>query len=527
MRIFSLFCLFILLVIGIFVTIVFARLHTRGPALVSAHSDIPITEVKCPERYPYARCGLISAPLDYQNPAENSIQVAFIYHQPAFPSFGRKKAVQIVHGGPGGAISASLDTWNFTEFRMRLMIGNRALLGIDPRGVGLSTKFDCSILEEKHYAEPGVINTCAEQIGPNRIHISTANTARDFDLVRRSLGLDQLDIYAFSYGTNLSTVYASMYPDAVRTLALDGAYPLVYPDFHPSFYSAMRRQFHQACDRSGECNGDEALNALTWAVKELRNNPRPLDFPNKEETSYLDQYDQLNPSLLASLVLRQPNIDKSRGAASTIWRVPVIGALIKAQKSGDWSDLESIAMRAVSYKTGENLNSSGHSFTVAWAVDCPEMTHPWNDQSSIADRKAELTDAASKLPADSFDPFTVDEWVARPSELNHYGYCIFWPSPPENRPTEVRHRLGETRKDLPVLVINGDYDMATPLEDAILANDQFENSQFARFKNHKHVVLPRSDCAFRLWKEFLKNKRVEDKNMCLDADPLAVSISSK
>jgi pimeloyl-ACP methyl ester carboxylesterase len=199
--------------------------------------------------------------------------------------------------------------------------------------------------------------------------------------------------------------------------------------------------------------------------------------------------------------------------------------VIKARDTGDWSDLESIAINAVSYKTGKKLNAGGHSITVAWAVDCPEMTNPWSEQASLSERQRELSEAASNLPANSFEPFTVDEWVARPSDLNHYGYCIYWPAPPADRPTEERHQLGEARKDLPVLVINGDYDMATPVEDAIMATNQFANAQFARFENHKHVVLPRSDCAFRLWEEFLNNKHVRDAEKCLEADPLPVSAS--
>ena len=264
--------------------IVMMRLHTHGPALVTADPSIPITEIDCPKQYHYARCGVISAPLDYQNPEEAEIQVAFIYHQPALPSIGKKRAVQVLHGGPGGAITEALKAWKFTKKRTRLMIRDRALIGVDPRGVGLSTNFECQVLGERHYNEPGVIETCAKQLGTKRIHISTANTARDFDRVRRALGIDEVDIYAFSYGTNLATVYASIFPEKVRTLALDGAYPIIYPYFHPTFYDAMKRQFRQACERSEACGGDDALNALAWAANELRQNPRPLHFPEKKET---------------------------------------------------------------------------------------------------------------------------------------------------------------------------------------------------------------------------------------------------
>ncbi len=42
------------------------------------------------------------------------------------------------------------------------------------------------------------------------------------DLLRRAVGDKKLTYLGFSYGTYLGEVYANMYPDRVRALAIDG-----------------------------------------------------------------------------------------------------------------------------------------------------------------------------------------------------------------------------------------------------------------------------------------------------------------
>ena len=51
--------------------------------------------------------------------------------------------------------------------------------------------------------------------------MSTANVARDLDLLRQAVGDEQLTYLGFSYGTLLGAVYANLFPDRVRALTLD------------------------------------------------------------------------------------------------------------------------------------------------------------------------------------------------------------------------------------------------------------------------------------------------------------------
>jgi pimeloyl-ACP methyl ester carboxylesterase len=54
-------------------------------------------------------------------------------------------------------------------------------------------------------------------------HLSTANVARDLDVLRAAVGDDRLSYLGFSYGTFLGATYAALFPDRFRALVLDGA----------------------------------------------------------------------------------------------------------------------------------------------------------------------------------------------------------------------------------------------------------------------------------------------------------------
>jgi pimeloyl-ACP methyl ester carboxylesterase len=53
-------------------------------------------------------------------------------------------------------------------------------------------------------------------------HVSTAESARDMDLLRQAVGDSQLNYLGVSYGTYLGATYANLFPGKVRAMVLDG-----------------------------------------------------------------------------------------------------------------------------------------------------------------------------------------------------------------------------------------------------------------------------------------------------------------
>jgi pimeloyl-ACP methyl ester carboxylesterase len=52
--------------------------------------------------------------------------------------------------------------------------------------------------------------------------VSTADTARDMNRIRRALGAARVNYLGISYGTFLGATYANLFPDRVRAMVLDG-----------------------------------------------------------------------------------------------------------------------------------------------------------------------------------------------------------------------------------------------------------------------------------------------------------------
>src|SRR5262249_18258639 len=63
---------------------------------------------------------------------------------------------------------------------------------------------------------------CSTRGAPLSGAMSTAEVARDMDVMRRAVGDKKLTYLGFSYGTALGQYYANMFPDRLRALALDG-----------------------------------------------------------------------------------------------------------------------------------------------------------------------------------------------------------------------------------------------------------------------------------------------------------------
>ncbi|MCB5167358.1 alpha/beta hydrolase [Streptomyces bambusae] len=98
--------------------------------------------------------------------------------------------------------------------------------------------------------------SCVEHGGGLLEHVSTADNARDLDLLRQAVGDEKLTYYGTSYGTFLGATYLNMFPDKVRAAVLDGA---VFPTaWIPPASSAARTPAQSTFLRAGSDHGMEA-----------------------------------------------------------------------------------------------------------------------------------------------------------------------------------------------------------------------------------------------------------------------------
>jgi pimeloyl-ACP methyl ester carboxylesterase len=411
---------------------------------------------------------------------------------------------------------------------IRLLLHDRSLLFIEPRGIALSTKLECPAYRnlKVHPDEPSLRQLCADQIGPDFQQFTTENTARDFDRVRQALGITALDLYGFSYGSNLGALYASRFPKHIRTLGVDGAIPLkTWDAFMPTHYRAMKLQLKRFCEPGNQCKADEVLQALSWAAVELRKAPRPLDTSLKSDRLYPQPW-QLDIETLAGLAADLPQLDLGDKNAAPVWRLPFISALLKAYRQKDWADLEAVAVDRLSVKKEDLTDPEAASLPLHIAIVCQDWTVPWKRTSTVDQRRLEYKANAAAYEREhpnAFAPFSAEEWGMRRVGLGYYSSMINCPVQKTALPAQSDQAF-VWPDALPVLVLNGDYDFQTVNEDAELAAAQFKKAQLARFKHHGHAILPASLCAGQLLREFLNNKYVADPMKCYEADAIGASI---
>jgi pimeloyl-ACP methyl ester carboxylesterase len=185
-----------------------------------------------------AECGFLAVPLDYAHPSGTKIHLAVsrIKHTTTDPA--KYQGVMLVNpGGPGGSGYALSALGSLVPDRAGLAYD---WIGFDPRGVGASKPALTCNSKYEGYNRPGYVPTtaalenvwrvrakayaqaCAKAGGALLDHIKTTDTVQDMDTIRRALGADKISFYGFSYGTYLGQVYATLHPDRVHRMVLDG-----------------------------------------------------------------------------------------------------------------------------------------------------------------------------------------------------------------------------------------------------------------------------------------------------------------
>jgi len=184
-------------------------------------------------------CGQIEVPLSYDDPTGPTLSL-FAVRAVSGTQADRIGSLVVNPGGPG--LSATDAAVQSALTLPDTVLGRFDVVGVDPRGVGLSQPVDCipaDTKDELTAADPRpataeqldaafsladeVAEGCVDTYGAGLGAFSTVDSARDLDRVRQALGDAQLTYLGYSYGTTLGSTYAELFPEQVRALVLDGA----------------------------------------------------------------------------------------------------------------------------------------------------------------------------------------------------------------------------------------------------------------------------------------------------------------
>ncbi|MGO1052034.1 alpha/beta hydrolase [Crossiella sp. CA198] len=175
-------------------------------------------------------CARLSVPRDYTRPWAERISIGVSRIKATDPA--RRRGVLLTN--PGGPGADGMFAWTALWSGFPELAASYDLIGFAPRGTVNGTPIDCGGLvgprtpAQPYAPERDPAANCAAGSGPLLRHISTENTARDMDQLRRALGERRINYWGASYGTYLGGVYAALFPRALDRAVLDSA---IHPDW--------------------------------------------------------------------------------------------------------------------------------------------------------------------------------------------------------------------------------------------------------------------------------------------------------
>jgi pimeloyl-ACP methyl ester carboxylesterase len=444
-------------------------------------------------------CGTVQVPLDYGSPNGATISLAVV-RLPATDPAHRIGSLFLNPGGPGGSgVDYVLNAGPFLytpEVRAKF-----DLVGFDPRGIVRSTALHCfgtdkqwgpyftpfsfpSNADEEQIwmnADLYLDANCAQRGGKIDYHMSTANVARDLDVLRQAVGDAKLTYAGVSYGTMIGQTYANMFPDNVRALIIDGVLdPIAWTtgsgDGSTVPFSTRLRsdqgaqatldEFFRLCDAGGARCAFAPNSAARFKAlgDQLKAQPAEVTFPD--------------------------------GTTGVVNYSNLIGMTLGAMyDSSSWEDFAASLA---------DLEAQASAATLG--VRLQRFWHPWN--AYITKRgMPHYYNGVEGFPAvacaDADDPHSYSAWstngAAADAQFGTFGriwtwvssICAAWPTSDVDRYTGPwNHRTAN-----PVLVIGNLFDPATRYQGAVTASSLLPNSRLLTVHGWGHTSLFLSSCA--------------------------------
>jgi pimeloyl-ACP methyl ester carboxylesterase len=414
-------------------------------------------------------CGTLEVPLDPARPDADRIDLAVARQRSTGAPSERIGSLVINPGGPGGsgldflAGAASLFPEEITE--------RFDLVSFDPRGVAESTPVRCLDDSVKDAQLEGdlspdtpeelqrvvddqrqLLEACQDNSGELLRHMSTADVAADVDLLREALGDEKLTYLGFSYGTSIGATYATLFPQRIRAMVLDGA---VSPAAgveeeaitQATGFERVLARFVATCNVDPSCAlAPDAAGAIASARAELESTPVIADTPGGRRTLSADLFDYGLATALYD---------------TTTWG-PTATAVRNLRSGGAETFLALVDRQTGRQPDGTYDNSSDAQVMVSCA-DTEER--PGLDEAAAVG-------ARIRAAAPVFGPLFSTALVR----------CLGWPLPAS--PTPAPTGAGAP----PIVVIGTVGDPATPYEWSVQMTEALESAVLLTYEGDGHTA---------------------------------------
>ncbi len=402
-----------------------------------------------------AECATWLRPLDPANPTAGDISLFVARIKSSAPT-PATDAVTLINGGPG---AASTELYVDMADALAPLRRDRDIILVDQRGTGRSSSLQCedptqqpnsATADEFAFESPAAMRwfgaTCRAQLPFDPAFFTTSIAVQDLEALRIAAGYEQLNLYGVSYGTRVAQHYARRYPDAVRTLTIDGVLP---PPLAMGPMVPLNAQ--RALDSIiARCSADQACHA---AFPNLAEDFVRLSKELKQQTvtvTVADPYRGQQREVTLGYAHLAITIRLMAYATETSSLIPLI--ISEAANAGNFVP---IATQALQMETQLGATMSyGMHFAVVCTEDVPFLSMTEAEQIAVATTYLGL------------------EQVSSLQEV-----CANWP-----QGTADSNIKDPWQSDLPTLILSGEFDPITIHE---------YGTEVARsLSNHNHVIVP-------------------------------------
>jgi pimeloyl-ACP methyl ester carboxylesterase len=413
------------------------------------------------------QCATLAVPIDYKNLSTGTFEIALLKYE---ARTSKKLGSLIVNpGGPGGS---GVDYASAAEYIFSPAILDRYdIVGFDPRGVSRSAPIRCLsdkeldsnnnsdskpdnekefqqiLIDTKKYVE-----ICKDK-NKHLASYSTANVARDMDILREAVGDTQLNYMGKSYGTYLGTLYAQFFPDKVGRVVLDGAVDPTISNFQQTLTQAIGfdrafSSFARDCATRKNCSLPRGKDAAITEMQKLFAQAAKNPLPAKSSKRTLSE---------TMMVLGTASAMYDNG---TGW--PKLRKAIAQAQKGYGDEFLELADEYTGLQTDGSF--ANNEFDSGAVIDCLDVDEP----RTVAQIKSDAKSFAEQAPL--FGPYLA------------YGglTCKYF-----NESKEVT--VAPTKTFNPIVVIGTTGDPATPYEWAQGLNKLLTNSVLVSLTGEGHT----------------------------------------
>lgn len=310
-----------------------ARSRAFSPVAEAKKLDaVPTPKLDWYACYGGAQCATVKVPRDYDKPKGAKVELALLRIK-ARHSKRRIGSLFVNPGGPGG--SATEFVQEDSELFSSALRDRFDIVGMDPRGIGSSDNVKCfssarkqqpalaghniffpmTARQERAWLKSDKAEGRACSKNSLATSMSTAEVARDMELMRRAVGDRKLTYLGFSYGTYLGQVYANMFPDRFRALAVDGV-------LEPVAWAGNSSNQGQPLE--------QRLRSSVGGYKALREILKRCDQVGGQRCSFAPGNPMANLALIANRLKRKPltEFDEFSGETYTFGYPDLVGTML-------------------------------------------------------------------------------------------------------------------------------------------------------------------------------------------------------